>query len=117
MQERKPFQKDIQARKQSKADIIPSEKQTSLIEEQIRLNNSLWHAAKDGDKEEIIRLIKAGADITSKDIIGRNSRFWAVYHEDMNLIRFIESIEKINETMGKESFSSFMKLFSECAKG
>jgi ankyrin repeat protein len=65
MQERKPLKENAQAKKRSKADIMPSEK-PALTEKQQRLNSMFIGAAEYGKNAEIARLIKAGADINAK---------------------------------------------------
>jgi ankyrin repeat protein len=68
MQERKPLRENAQARKlQIKNDIAKSEKPALSAEEQRRLNYKLVRAAMDGNESEILRLIKAGADISATE--------------------------------------------------
>jgi hypothetical protein len=118
MQERKPLKEKTSAKKLTlKADIMPSEKPASFGKEQERLNYGLWNAVKDCDKAGILRLIKAGADITAKDGMGRTSLHWAVFHEDTEILQFIISTGNLIKVMGKGPFDSFMKSFGKCVAG
>ncbi len=68
MQERKPLQGNAQTKKLTlKIDIVSSEKPALSAEEQKRLNDKLVRAAMDNNRSEILRLIKAGADIAARN--------------------------------------------------
>jgi ankyrin repeat protein len=61
-----------------KADILPSETSLSYAKEQ--LNVDLLNAAKTGNSEEVLKLVKAGANITAKD----NRDKTALHHASQN---------------------------------
>jgi ankyrin repeat protein len=67
MQERQ-LQRDTKEPQKLKADILPSERPALPAEEQRQLNTKLLAAAASSEKDsEILRLVKAGADIAAKD--------------------------------------------------
>jgi ankyrin repeat protein len=61
-------------------EILPSERPALSSEKQEALNNQLLRAAKDGNDENVFRLITAGADITSQD----NVRWTTLHHAAWN---------------------------------
>ncbi|MCX6774120.1 MAG: ankyrin repeat domain-containing protein [Candidatus Micrarchaeota archaeon] len=76
MQEKKPLQTNIQAKKKVKLKqyVVPSDKPKLSVYEQERLNNALIRAAMDKDISGTLRLIKAGADIAVKN---DGALYWA----------------------------------------
>jgi ankyrin repeat protein len=81
MQERKPFQGKAQAKKPAmpKASTMPSEKLKLSAKEQKQLNNELINAAKNGNINEIERLVKKGASIDAKDKDDWTALMWAAW--------------------------------------
>jgi ankyrin repeat protein len=71
MQERKPLQKNVPARKLPiKVEIAKIGKLALSAEEQRRLDYDLIGAALNGENEGVVRSIRAGADATTKNMMG-----------------------------------------------
>ncbi|MCX6774057.1 MAG: ankyrin repeat domain-containing protein [Candidatus Micrarchaeota archaeon] len=82
MQERKPFLRRIIQRikpKKLKVDILPSRKQALPATAQKQLNKELMDTAGNGHYEQVIRLIKKGAEIAPEDNGG-----WTALHSAAN---------------------------------
>jgi ankyrin repeat protein len=73
-------------------------------------NTALHLAAWDGRTEICALLIANGADIAAKNNKGKTAMDFASGKN----ARFLESIEKLSEAMGKETFNSFTNSFTEC---
>jgi len=82
----------------------------------------LHKAALTGNTETCILLIKeyakAGGDVTNliyaEDYKGKIPVQSAIEWSKTETKQFLESIEKLSAAMGKETFNSFMKFYSEC---
>jgi ankyrin repeat protein len=82
MQERKPLKENVSAEKPTRfnADILKSKKRALSNEEQHRLNDMLWDAAAKGKTKRAERLLKAGANVETKDPHGQTALMYAALH-------------------------------------
>jgi ankyrin repeat protein len=97
MQERKAPQRHAQAKKPKQtADIMPSEALASSADKQEALNNRLQQAAIIGNNTEKLRqLVRAGAEIASKNVVGNTALHFAAQRgHNENCILLIEEYAK-----------------------
>ena len=75
-------------------------------------DKALTDAVIEGNVAEVMRVVKAGADINKKDIIGRSPLWWAVAKGKLDVIRMLHKLDADMETRQGVSSDSVIHIAS-----